>query len=232
MSRRPDINIPRFGEWIDPTNDAWWRSHDFSAEHTASYALVTGRIFPLPEPVRSAMFEQFAPSQIKGRNQQDMQLAMDKNKDCLVRVYLGRRQKRTATPDNFKLRNFDLMVNEMEFLRLPVENYAITMAQTLAVLHWGANNDANDIEFVFGSRPLLKTPATSDDMRAAGPDGVKFMRQNLDFTKRSIDLWLLDFNQCKRFPDGDTGVNQLVEGGSCYALTMASDWMVRTWLFV
>ena len=36
----------------------------------------------------------------------------------------------------------------MEVLNLDVKSYAEAMAEALALMHWGARTDANDVEFV------------------------------------------------------------------------------------
>jgi hypothetical protein len=53
------------------------------------------RIFPLPHPLREALVRSFAPSAVK---KSDV-LMLDTNKDCLVRVYLGRRMHHLVRRD-------------------------------------------------------------------------------------------------------------------------------------
>ncbi|KAK7957264.1 uncharacterized protein PG986_006486 [Apiospora aurea] len=213
ISLRPEVNIPAFGEWIHPSNDQFWNSYlqYLPANTPKSYGLLSSRILPLPEPVREAIWTQFAPQKIRDGAAKQRELAEPKNKDCLVRVYLGRRIQRTESP-NFKLRNFELSVNEMEYLRLDTKMYADTMGRTLAFLHWKVGVDANDVEFVLGSTPMIKPAARAAEYRARGKDGARFIGQGLDFTHRAVRLWLLDFNQCKRFPGTAAGLKQLVDG--------------------
>ena len=49
---------------------------------------------------------------------------------------------------SFTLRNYPLTLRQMLELGCPVEEYVKIMADTLAFLHWGANIDAHDVEFV------------------------------------------------------------------------------------
>ena len=78
-------------------------------------------------------------------------LNRDDNRNCLFRIYLGRRAtNRTRPASRFGLRNFPLHVNEVEELKLDTAMCARMMAQTLAILHWAAEIDANDVEFVLG----------------------------------------------------------------------------------
>ena len=69
--------------------------------------------------------------------------------------------------NTFRLRNFDMTVNEMEFLRLDTGLYAETMARTLAIIHWKAKLDANDVEFVFGAAPKIRMRATAAELEAS-----------------------------------------------------------------
>jgi hypothetical protein len=91
--------------------------------------------------------------------------------------------------------------------------YAVTMARTLAVMHWAAGIDANDVEFVLGSSPAINKTAhpSSKELEACDKDSAgKLYRW--DFDHRSISIWLLDFNQCKTFEHDSQGLKQLVDG--------------------
>ncbi|MCJ1236161.1 hypothetical protein MMC14_004138 [Varicellaria rhodocarpa] len=86
------------------------------------------------------------------------------------------------------------------------------MAQAVAVLHWKAGLDANDVEFVLGSSPLSKIPPTSADMEHLDKDGLRHLSQKLDFHHRSVGMWLLDFDQCQKFEENEQGVERLKKG--------------------
>ncbi|OQO00355.1 hypothetical protein B0A48_13702 [Cryoendolithus antarcticus] len=202
---KPAINIPHLVTWIEPEDWAWWDAQGV-AEHEraiysaiSSHSLITSRIHPLSESAREALFDYFAPPQLKPEPARSTELAKEKNKDCLIRVYLGRRQPRSPSA-MLKLRNFDLMVNEMEDLGLDTAVYAVTMARTLAILHWGVGTDGNDIEFVLGmalqSSQVCDLPYVGD---AALP------------TQQAMAMWLLDFNQCAFFEHNKAGLKQLVD---------------------
>jgi hypothetical protein len=53
----------------------------------------------------------------------------------------------------FSLRNFCLFLDQIEDLALDPSEYAEAMADALAIMHWSAGIDANDVEFVLGSLP-------------------------------------------------------------------------------
>ena len=102
--------------------------------------------------------------------------------------------------------------NDMEYLGLDTFMYAKVMAQALAILHWEAKVDANDVEFVLGSAPKLRTPASAAEMKSSSLNDMKFLGQDLDFNHRSVGIWLLDFNQCREYTEDDAGLKQLVNG--------------------
>ena len=215
MSQRPDINIPQTVGWIQPACDEFWADyeHDDSSPpgFSRNYSLVSERIYPLPDPLREAVFKYFGPPQYKSETSRTAQLEEDKNKDCLVRIYLGRRTARNPSK-NFKLRNFDLMINEMEDLQLDPGPFATTMAKTLAMLHWAVGVDANDVEFVLGMAPEVRQQPSRSELRDMGPDDPWFREFVIDFRRRRIGVWLLDFNQCATFKHDEAGLKQLVDG--------------------
>ncbi|KAK5452141.1 hypothetical protein LTS15_007205 [Exophiala xenobiotica] len=205
---RRDLNIPHCVRWVLPSDTLFWNeySHHFPQP---TFGFMSSRILPLPLPVREALFETFAPKSILARKEEF--LTREENKDCLVRLYLGRRDENRRS-DAFRLRNFDLKVNEMELLKLDTTMFARTMSQALAVLHWKAGIDANDVEWVLGSAPKYKEMASSAQLRTVDKEGAKLFSQDLDFHQRSIGVWLIDFDQCKTFSHDKDGVKQLERG--------------------
>jgi hypothetical protein len=208
---RRNISLPDLITWVGPRNEMWWKEHTrlFPAGMQPTHGIVSSRIFPVPLPVRSAIVDAFAQKAVKVDKERF--LSQPDNKDCLIRMYLGRRQQRSMT-NTFRLRNFDMTVNEMEFLRLDTEMYAETMAQTLAIIHWKAKLDGNDVEFVFGSAPKAKMRPLAAELEQASMDDVEKLSSELDFKHRAIGIWILDFDQCQRFTDDANGVKQLERG--------------------
>ena len=128
--------------------------------------LVSERILPLPRHVREALIDIWCP---EGRR--DV-----RNRDCLMRIYLGQRHsKGTPYGGNFSLRNFKLTLEKVEQLGLEKGPMAVAIAEGLAALHWGARCNAQDVEFVIGTSRIPE-----DDHQV----------------RRTVDVWLLDFNQC------------------------------------
>ena len=206
---KSSINIPTWRTWIDPSADCFWAhfSGFFPEDSRPTYGILSDRIQPMPDPICHALIGLFAPKSVLANTTSF--LARPENKDSLMRLYLNRRGERSASAI-FKLRNFDLLVNEMEHLGLDTANYAQVMAQALAVLHWKARIDANAVEFVLGRSPKLKMAPTVVEMENWGPEyPICSEIIQLDTSQRSIGIWLLDFDQCQTFSESDIGVTQL-----------------------
>lgn len=172
-----------------PKSNIFWDTfaHCFPAgTKVPYYGLLSERIFPLPLPVRTAIVDALCSKST--RKQKEAFLEQSENKDCLVRLYLGRRHD-TSKSENIRLRNFPLHVNEMEDLKLNTEMYAVTMARALAVMHWTAGVDANDVEFVLGGSPSNKMIAhpTANEMQVCDPEDVHNL-YHFDYNHRSLSL--------------------------------------------
>lgn len=107
----------------------------------------------------------------------------------------------------------------MESLQLDAEDYARSMAGALAILHWHKKVDGMDIEFVLGSSPTDHNAARRAlDLRkieslAPGTSTYEHTTNNTpNFKKRSIILWMIDFDACSTIPMNDAGVRQAVKG--------------------
>ena len=198
------VHIPRCEAWVAPQDTEFWNSkRAFFPEETTilNYALLSEHIFPLPLPVRESIVDALCPKAVKNSKVEFLNKA--ENKDCLARLYLGRRNdSRKMEARNVRLRNFALHIDEMERLGIDAKIYAIPMAHALAILHWKAGIDANDVEFVLGSSRATTSPPTDQQGQAA----------TQDFGHRTMSIWLLDFNQCKQFNHDAEGMKKLVDG--------------------
>ncbi|KAI4192370.1 MAG: hypothetical protein LQ346_004339 [Caloplaca aetnensis] len=208
---RHDIAIPRYGQFINPSHDVFWQPNlkRFPVEVSATYAFVSSRIFGLPLPVRASIVDAFAPKDVKAHKQEF--LAQAENKNCLVRLYLGRREQRSPTRQ-FRIRNFDLTVGQMEYLRLDTHWYATIIAKALAILHWEACIDANDVEFVLASAPMIAPRPTVQELEILKPTNIDLVTHSLDFHHKSVGVWLLDFDQCQKFEENEAGMELLKKG--------------------
>ncbi|KAL8925134.1 MAG: hypothetical protein Q9208_003639 [Pyrenodesmia sp. 3 TL-2023] len=208
---RYDITIPRYGQFINPQHNVFWQENmqPLPTKITEKYAFISSRIFGLSLPIRASIVDNFAPKDVKA--DKDEFLALPENQHCLFRIYLGRRQQRNPARQ-FRLRNFDLTIGEMEFLGCDTRRYATTIARALAILHWVARVDANDVEFVIGSAPMMGTPPTADELRLLNFDNVGSVTKDLDLHRRSVGIWLLDFDQCQDFKEDLAGMELLKKG--------------------
>lgn len=203
---RQNICIPRMEKWVRPQDVRFWTEYNsFFPSHagTPNYGLLSERIFALPFPVREAIVDALCPKKFKCKKEEI--LADPINKNCLVRIYLGRRDvEMRAKSSSFRLRNFELLVNEMEVLGLDTSYYAEIMADALAILHWRAGIDGNDVEFILGSSPMSTNPLLAAEMAATDKDGPFGLPGfEFDFKKRSVHMWLIDFNMCHRIDIDD-----------------------------
>lgn len=214
--------VPKVYAYVNKDKDAWWDMHQPSLkglQHASfpipSMALVTERILPLPRCARDALVESYCHPDLQTAVKQDLS-----NQDCLVRIYLGKRSPKTTnlTP-NFSLRNFNLYLDQMEDLHLPIFDYAHAMGEALAVIHWQANVDGYDIEFVLGSEAdkpytndnTMDLGLTSTDITGLAPHTTT-NTMTLDTTVAGelknrllrTRMWVLDFNLCSRW-DAEAG---------------------------
>ncbi|KAJ5795884.1 uncharacterized protein N7518_004424 [Penicillium psychrosexuale] len=206
-----DIHIPKLYSWETPESNSFWINNSLYFPKTAdvqNFALISSRVFPIPLPVREAIVDVLCPPTLQEYKSEF--LAKPENKNCLIRVYLGRRMRNRTNPNvkDFKLRNFPLHVNEMEFLQLDTSAFAQVMAQTLAILHWKAGVDGNDVEFILGSSPLLSPIPRSDEITGVGECSLG---HRFDLSRRSISLWLIDFNMCAKFEKSPAGLKLIVD---------------------
>ncbi|KAL5373971.1 hypothetical protein DPSP01_012276 [Paraphaeosphaeria sporulosa] len=132
-----NVNFPDINVWVDPHSDHFWTEHKSKFSVTGipvpNYGLVSERIYPLSPLVRSAVVDARCPKEIQKHKAEF--LARPDNKNCLLRIYLGRHSHDTPmAARNARLRDFPLHLDEMECLKLDVKMFACTIAQALSVL--------------------------------------------------------------------------------------------------
>ena len=203
---RFEMHVPRVYSYISRNNEDWW------SENRARWPSIglkeptdlieTERILPLPRIVRRSLVQQFCPPHLR-----EQALTDPLNRDCLIRLYLGRRAKYTPVED-FTLRNFEADLTIVDDLKLEKLDHARTMALALAALHWTTKLDACDVEFVLGSAPV-KISLDETDMVSRLPARTDISVRHT-FRKRSVHLWLLDFNRCETISMDMAGVAKAV----------------------
>lgn len=195
----PQIQIPDCERFITATDSDWWgwNLQSFPSGFTACNILQSQRIPPVPERARRLLVEEYCPPQMV-----DDIMRSERNKDCLIRPYLGRRRvrRRSQAPSRFQafsLWNFPLHGDQMDELDIPLEDrqqYARIMARTLAILHWIGKIDGNDIEFVLAS-PNEREKRTIDVITNVLGDH---------------SVWILDFDCCRDMSVDEAGVRRAV----------------------
>ena len=92
----------------------------------------------------------------------------------------------------------------METLDLDTRTFAKTMAFALAIMHWSAGIDGNDIEFVIGSKTHVPRYPTVADFVSGDKNDKVHAKYDYDFRKQVNHIWLLDFNECNQKKESDT----------------------------
>jgi hypothetical protein len=189
-----EIKLPKPKAYIPKTDTDWWdanKEHFPERYNTPANIIVSERIMPLPKIIRDALVNLYAPPGAKDK--WDFK-NIPENKDCLARVYLGkrRRQNREKPSQFFSLRNFNLHVDQMEELRLDAPTFSNIMADALAVLYWEAK--------------ILPHPPSFKELEKSGW-GTAVKR---NFKKRSVHMWLLDFSLCHQISMNEQGVEQAI----------------------
>ncbi|KAF2792313.1 hypothetical protein K505DRAFT_326230 [Melanomma pulvis-pyrius CBS 109.77] len=190
------LSIPQCHELIQPT-DTWWqlRLHQFPVGYSACRALISERIPKVPRPISDKIVDLFCAGNAP------LSDFVKKNVDddaCLIRPYLGRRRRHrqyvasTSRFQRFSLRNVPLHIDQMEALGLDANSYAETMAEALALMHWGARIDANDVEFVLAPPRGVEPPSSAFQSEYLGPHC----------------MWILDFDCCRPISMDEAGIKK------------------------
>ena len=169
------------------------------------------RILPLPQAAREALIDLYFED---CKDVREAAKTDEENEHCLVRIYLGERETEEQEAGCYdSLRNFPMRLNMIEDLGLEKSVLATEMAIALAVIHWQAQVDAMDVEYVLGSAPAMssnrrRVPTTRDSTRVAPDPGVlprlllpaplltePCEVHGLNFTTRPVHMWVLDFDK-------------------------------------
>ncbi|KAI1326818.1 zinc finger protein-domain-containing protein [Xylariaceae sp. FL0255] len=202
-----DVLVPEPIEFIEASDYFDWQTrHEAFFEpqyREPACLLVSQRILPLPKPIRTSLIDLFCPL---GR--QEVSKLDRSNRSCLVRLYLGARLARVGTTTPFSLRNFELTLDRMATIGLEPIDFARSMGSSLATVHWAAKVDGRDIEYVLGSAPTRPEPKESQSSPSGSTDRMN--TASLNFRRRTVNMWLLDFNQCEPVSLSEAGVHQCV----------------------
>ncbi|OCT54056.1 hypothetical protein CLCR_10236 [Cladophialophora carrionii] len=160
-------------------------------DRSRAAAFHVDRILPVPRPTRMALVRLFYHNDTQTQHNV---LSNQANRDCLIRVYLGSNNPSTQAYDvTDTLRNFPLYLDQAKLVGLDITAYAEEMAIGLAILHWQAQIDAADTEFVIGSSTST-TFRTRYPNHQARPPPTSTVD---DFARREIQMWMLDYDKCR-----------------------------------
>ncbi|KAJ9398445.1 hypothetical protein DTO282F9_4536 [Paecilomyces variotii] len=213
QQHNPDMEcrVPKVFSYVPKSNQQWWELNSpfFTDVHESvplpAMALITGRILPLPKIARQALIDKYCPPELRPTVS-----ANPTNRDCLARIYLGRRRLARGPPaPNFTLRNYNLCLDQMLELNLPVKSFASAMGEALALIHWSANVDAYDVEFVLGgegdiiyTRDISSTlNLTRRQLLTMQPHTDIETLMSIKLMRRATRVWVLDFNLCSRWEE-------------------------------
>ncbi|KAI1328522.1 zinc finger protein-domain-containing protein [Xylariaceae sp. FL0255] len=182
------FEIPLWHDYIQ-ADDAADIITRFPSGYSPSNILLTERIPPMPAVVRRLLIDEYCPPAAAPS------IAVDpKNHDCLIRPYLGRRRRGFSKSAFriFSLRNYPLHLDQIEYFSLDPYTYAQRMAEALAFMHWCAQIDANDVEFVLA------------------PPSPRAQTQTTLFSAvlGKHNLWILDFDCCRPMTMDKSGMEQ------------------------
>ena len=190
-------------------------NEEYLQEHSAKWAslgiaehvdlLEMELIRPLPAIIRSALIDCYCLSTHQAKARMD-----PKNRDCLVRIYLGRRQENSSKVGSFSLKDFEMDLVILDELGLNKELFAETMAVALAMMHWSSHIDAAGVEFVLGSAPA-ELQGSRSLMRSLPPQTPTLDGLMMDCNKKAASIWLLDFDECREIAMDAAGVAKAVD---------------------
>jgi len=81
-----DLSVPLLYSYTNRNNEAWWNDNREEWPHREpTDVLGSQRILPLPTIVRHALIDEFCPPHLQAAAKGD-----PANRDCLMRVYLGK----------------------------------------------------------------------------------------------------------------------------------------------
>jgi hypothetical protein len=210
------VQVPRHKYFVGMHDEVWWPENldRFPNLSTPSNLLATERILPLTKMIRESLIDMYCPSEHRAYFKADAS-----NKDCLVRIYLGKRRVPVSSKfKGFQLRNFQLHLDQIEELELDSGEFATCIAEALAIMHWACQLDANDVEFVLGSAPDYVAEPHLIQQENLSPSMVANLKPNTstwdaalkNFHKKTTHIWMLDFNRCATFAPTQEGLKQLV----------------------
>ena len=193
------VQVPKVFGYHPKTDAQWWKRNEanfISGSKERADVLITERILPIPIQIRAALIQAYCPPGPPGSPDLKANALKDKeNKSCLIRLYLGRRRSTRLAQRTWRgLRDWEADLSFLEHLLIDVYDHATSMGIALACMHFGAKIDARGVEFVLGTGQS-DPEVTSLDYQSLERGSSTYHTK--DSKRRVVNIWLLDFNQCR-----------------------------------
>jgi hypothetical protein len=226
-----NIHVPRPFAYVYQYDRRWKGEFGLAANMPPAQSeprdlLISQRIPSVPIAVQDTLISTYCPNQNKVRSQIGLE-----GRVSLVRLYLGKRrpvrmgrlQDQQQGPSSFvSLSNFKMYFDQMIDLELHVSFIAETMADALAVMHWKAQIDGRDVEFVLGGVLGDDKAFLQSSNEECHVNSISRLQQGqwshtssnssvIDFKGQRVCIWLLDFNQCRKMTMDERGVKHAVD---------------------
>lgn len=136
-----DLQVPKVFMYFTRDTQKWWdqnRNKWPSAPLREPTDLSESElILPLPKIIRESLIALYCAPHACA-----IALNDPRNRNCLIRVYLGVCRANCTFQTDFSLRNFEANLNIMDELQLKKGHHAQAMAISLAEMHWRVKVDA------------------------------------------------------------------------------------------
>ncbi|KAJ9608954.1 hypothetical protein H2200_006725 [Cladophialophora chaetospira] len=202
----PVPKIPWVKSFHAPEDDTFWTEEmkmNFpEGDRDRGAVFHIQHILPVREEFRRRLVRTFF---VNKPNIHHHVLSIAENQDCLVRLYLGANNPAATRryDRNISLRNFPVYLDDAwKRLGLDVQEYAGGMARGLAVLHWEAGIDGQDVEVVLGCEDMStkgEAEGLVDERGTQERTGRKAASDEAE--QREMQMWMLDFDKASQFPD-------------------------------
>lgn len=183
-------HVPSAEMFNSPESEEWWNINLLRFppdDRTRAAVFYLDRIFPVTEVSRFALVNKFF-----HRDAQHAVLGNMENEDCLIRLYFGQTNPGDLYSSDTTLRNFPLYLDQAREINLDISKYSQEMALGLAILHWEAQIDGQDTEFVIGTSTNKVFAHEYSNHRTMPPP----MSTMENFPGRETQLWMLDYDKC------------------------------------
>lgn len=149
----PRIQVPDCYNLVTAADKDWWNRiiKRLPTLRMPGNCVLTERVLPFPKDIMRLLIHSYGPQEIPPNSF----LLNKKNKECLIKPYLGycQPQEIHLEPGQQVCSQVDLPLHlyQMKKLGVPkrhIKQYTRTMAEALAIMHWIGSIDGRGVEFV------------------------------------------------------------------------------------